>query len=135
MQSLRFAAQDSRPLALPNPGRTRQRDVKRAGSGLGTTNQNPTVQLNILCAVAEFEREIIRERVTAGLAAARSRGTKLGRPNTLNKYEPVVSTLMGQGYGVCEIARRLAIPLSSAHKLVKKLRTRTPVEPLAAALG
>lgn len=46
-----------------------------------------------------------------------------------------VADLIGEGCGVCEIARRLAIPLSSAHKLVKKVRKRTPVEPLATALG
>jgi DNA invertase Pin-like site-specific DNA recombinase len=39
--------------------------------GIDTTNQNPAaqLQLNILCAVAQFEREIIRERVNAGIAA------------------------------------------------------------------
>ena len=38
------------------------------------------MQLNILIAVAEFERDIIRERTKAGLAAARARGIRLGRP-------------------------------------------------------
>ena len=37
------------------------------------------LQLGVLMAVAEFEREIIRERINAGLAAARARGVKLGR--------------------------------------------------------
>jgi resolvase-like protein len=40
-------------------------------------------QLGILCAVAEFEREVIKERVNAGIAAARFRGVKLSRPSTL----------------------------------------------------
>ena len=90
---------------------------------IDTTNQNPAaqLQLNILCAVAQFEREVIRERVNAGLAAARARGTKLGRPNTLKKYERAVAGLVGDGLGVCAIARELSIPLSSAHKLVKKV--------------
>jgi DNA invertase Pin-like site-specific DNA recombinase len=44
--------------------------------GIDTSTSNPAaqLQLNILCAVAEFEREIIRERVNAGLKAARARG-------------------------------------------------------------
>ena len=80
------------------------------------------VLLNILCAVAQFEREIIRERVNAGLAAARKRGVMLGRPSTLKKHEGAVAALLKEGLGVCAIARQLSMPLSSAHKLVKKLR-------------
>lgn len=50
--------------------------------GLDTDAANPTSQLllHILAAVAEFEREIIRERVKAGMAAARHRGVRVGRP-------------------------------------------------------
>jgi hypothetical protein len=39
----------------------------------------------ILCAVAEFERGVIAERVNAGLSAARLRGVKLGRSSTLGR--------------------------------------------------
>ncbi len=50
--------------------------------GIDTTTTNPAarLQLHVLMAVAEFERAIIRERVKAGIAAARSRGKHLGRP-------------------------------------------------------
>ena len=52
------------------------------GQGIDTSSDNSAakLQMNILMAVAEFERDIIRERTLAGLAAARARGTKLGRP-------------------------------------------------------
>ena len=52
------------------------------GQGIDTSTDNSAakLQMNILMAVAEFERDIIRERTLAGLAAARARGTKLGRP-------------------------------------------------------
>jgi DNA invertase Pin-like site-specific DNA recombinase len=39
------------------------------------------MQAHLLSAVAEFERELIRERVRSGLANARARGKRLGRPN------------------------------------------------------
>ena len=96
------------------------------GQGIDTTNQNPAaqLQLNILCAVAEFEREVIRERVNSGIAAARLRGVKLGRPSTLRRHEKAVAALLGDGLGVCAIARRLGIPLSSAHKVVIRLQGR-----------
>ena len=50
---------------------------------LDTDQANPTSRLllHILAAVAEFEREMIRERVKAGIAAARHRGVRIGRPN------------------------------------------------------
>jgi DNA invertase Pin-like site-specific DNA recombinase len=52
------------------------------GQGIDTSNINPAAQLqvNILAAVAQFERELIVERIRAGVAAARARGVKLGRP-------------------------------------------------------
>src|SRR5882724_9991246 len=56
--------------------------------GIDTSDSNAAgrLQLGVLMAVAEFEREIIRERVNAGLAAARARGAKLGRPDTLTAH-------------------------------------------------
>lgn len=50
--------------------------------GIGTEESSPVSQLllTILAAVAQFEREMIRERVKAGLAAAKHRGVRHGRP-------------------------------------------------------
>lgn len=90
--------------------------------GIDTSASNPAsqFQLNILMAVAEFEREIIRERVNSGLKAARARGTRLGRPSTLNKHLPEVRALVKQGRNASEVAHVLALPYSSAHKLVSQ---------------
>jgi putative DNA-invertase from lambdoid prophage Rac len=87
--------------------------------GIDTSASNPAaqLQLNILCAVAEFEREIIRERVNAGLKAARARGARFGRPSTLMKYLPQVRALRKAGKNVSQIARELDLAYSSAHKL------------------
>ena len=89
--------------------------------GIDTSATNPAaqLQLNILCAVAEFEREIIRERVNAGLKAARARGARFGRPSTLQKHLPNVRELLARGHRVSEIAELLGLAYSSAHKLMR----------------
>jgi DNA invertase Pin-like site-specific DNA recombinase len=50
-----------------------------ASQGIDTSDDNPAgkLQLGVLMAIAEFERGIIRERVNAGLAAARAQGVRL----------------------------------------------------------
>lgn len=92
--------------------------------GIDTSDSNPAgrLQLGVLMAVAEFEREIIRERVNAGLAAARARGARLGRPARLEGHRAAVAGLLAQGKGVREIARELGLPVSSAFKVVRELK-------------
>ena len=50
------------------------------GEGIDCTTPAGKLQLHILAALAEFERERIRERVLAGLARAKAQGKRLGRP-------------------------------------------------------
>ena len=50
------------------------------GEGIDATTPAGRLQMHILAALAEFERERIRERVTAGLRRARMQGKALGRP-------------------------------------------------------
>ena len=89
--------------------------------GIDTSNTNPAVklQLNVLMAVAEFERGIIRERVNAGLKAAKLRGVRLGRPRSLHKKTGAVLGEKKNALGVRAIARKLQMPPSSAHKILK----------------
>jgi DNA invertase Pin-like site-specific DNA recombinase len=72
------------------------------------------LQLNILMAIAEFERSIIQERVGAGLRAAKAKGVKLGRPETLFRHRVRVLSMLAEGFGVRAIARELGLPLASA---------------------
>jgi putative DNA-invertase from lambdoid prophage Rac len=92
--------------------------------GIDTSNNNPAgrLQLGVLMAVAEFERSIIQERVVAGLKAAKARGVKLGRKETLSKHLERVGELMAKGMGVRAIARELSLPLASTYKVVQLVR-------------
>lgn len=87
--------------------------------GIDTSDDNPCgkFQLDVLKAVAEFERNLIRERVNSGLAAAKARGVKLGRPATLKQHVAKVKKLKKQGLGVRAIARELGLAPSSVCKI------------------
>jgi DNA invertase Pin-like site-specific DNA recombinase len=74
--------------------------------------------MHVLMAVAEFEREIIRERTKAGLVAAVARGSKLGRK--ARKWTPEeVATIEAHDGTIAGLARKLACSLGTAHKLLK----------------
>jgi len=88
--------------------------------GIDTSEDNAAgrLQAHIIMAMAEFERSLIRERVIAGLAAAKARGQKLGRPATLKSRLKEVMALKAKGLGVRAISRALAMPVSSVHKVL-----------------
>ncbi len=64
----------------------------------------------------EFERGIIRERVNAGLAAAKARGVQLGRPAPIDARATEIRRLKAKGLGLRTIARQLKMPPSSVHQ-------------------
>jgi len=92
-----------------------------SSQGIDTSDDNPAgrLQLGVLMAVAEFERGIIKERVNAGLAAARQRGVQLGRPSTINGRAVEIRKLKAKGLGLRAIARQLKMPPSSVHKALQ----------------
>ena len=88
--------------------------------GIDTTEGNPCgkFQLDVLKAVCEFERNLIRDRVNIGLDAARARGVKLGRPASLHKRAGEVMALKKKGMGLRGISRQLGMAVSSVHSIV-----------------
>ena len=72
----------------------------------------------LLAVFAEFEREILRERVRAGLAHARQNGKRLGRPLTASLHADQVRKLRRSGVSKSEIARRLNIGRTSVRRIL-----------------
>jgi DNA invertase Pin-like site-specific DNA recombinase len=80
---------------------------------------SPTGRLmfHILGAFADFELQIIRERVKAGISAARRRGVKLGKPRRICRED--VKFLRQQGLSLSEIARRVGATKSGIQKVLR----------------
>jgi len=97
--------------------------------GIDTSESNPAgrLQMHVLAAVAEFERSVIRERINAGLAAARERGTILGRPPTLHRHTSAITKLSRRGLSGRKIAAKLNIPPGSVFAVLKTIRENHPV--------
>ena len=95
-----------------------------SSQGIDTSESNPAgrLQMHVLAAVAEFERSVIVERINAGLAAARERGAKLGRPRTLDRHVNAVAKLSRKGMSGRKIAAKLNIPVGSVFAVLKKAR-------------
>ncbi len=72
----------------------------------------------LLSVFAEFEREILGERVRAGLAHARQNGKRLGRPATATMHAEEVRKLRRSGLSKSEIARRLHIGRTSVRRIL-----------------
>jgi len=76
----------------------------------------------LLAVFAEFEREILRERVRAGLEHARRNGQRLGRPRTAALHADQVRMLYHAGISKSAIARRLQIGRTSVRRILAAKR-------------
>lgn len=78
--------------------------------GIDATTPAGRLQLHVLGAIAEFERERIRERVLAGLERARRQGRRLGRPKSRPPVERLASV---EGLTLSAGAEQLGVSLST----------------------
>ena len=72
----------------------------------------------LLAVFAEFEREVLRDRVRAGLAHARANGKRLGRPLTAALHADQVQKLRRSGLSKSQIARQLHIGRTSVRRIL-----------------
>jgi len=85
---------------------------------IDTTTAGGRLVFQIFGALAEFERQVIRERTTAGLAAARARGKKGGRPPALSPKDLTAARalLRDPAITVEEVARRLKVAPATLYR-------------------
>jgi len=72
----------------------------------------------MLAVFAEFERDILRDRVKAGIAQARKEGRPHGRPATVTQHAPEISSLFASGTSKRQIASKFGISRSSVRRML-----------------
>jgi len=85
---------------------------------LDLTTPTGRAMAGLLSVFAEFEHEILRERIRAGIAEARLKGKSLGRPPTVAKKAGQIQKLHRAGVSKAEIARRLGIGRTSVRRIL-----------------
>ena len=88
---------------------------------LDLTTPTGRAMAGLLSVFAEFEHEILRERIRAGIAEARLQGKHLGRPVTVGKQAGQIEKLHRAGVSKAEIARRLDIGRTSVRRILSAL--------------
>ena len=97
--------------------------------GVDTSTPNGRLVFGIFATIAEFERELIRDRVKSGIAAAKSRGRKLGRPR-VSVDAARINALRASGQSWPKIAAELGVSVGTVYQAAHKL-SKIPADKLA----
>ncbi len=84
---------------------------------IDTTTPAGRMFFHVTGAFAEFERDMIRSRVNAGLDRARARGTRLGRPPVAMKTEQAIQDRLAAGEGMLKVAKSLGVGVSTVQRV------------------
>jgi len=85
--------------------------IRSLSDGIDPETTSGRLMLGMLATLAEYERELITERVNAGIAAAKQSGTRFGRP-------PVDPTVIAEKLEIAQDARRMGRTAAEAASLV-----------------
>ena len=87
---------------------------------IDTSNSGGKFMFHVFSALAEFERDLIRERTMAGLTAARARGRLGGRPKVLtpDKLKLAASLMKDPSVSVKEICRNLGVSRTTLYRYI-----------------
>lgn len=94
--------------------------LRSLSEAIDTGSAAGRLQLNVLAAVGQFERDLLRERTREGLQAAKRRGAKLGRPKALDTVQTAsLRRLISAGESVRSAAAILKVGKTAAYEALK----------------
>ena len=77
--------------------------------------------MTVFAGIAEFERDLIRERTSAGRVAAQQRGIRFGRPKKMNEEQKLLAKrLLEENKAVSEIAKTFNVHKATIYRLLDK---------------
>ena len=88
---------------------------------IDTTTPAGPMFFQVTGALAEFEREMIRARVMAGLERAKAKGRKLGRPAITPKLEKAIRDRLATGQGIISTAKALGVGNGTVHRIKREM--------------
>jgi DNA invertase Pin-like site-specific DNA recombinase len=99
---------------------TKGTGLKSLQESIDTTVSSGKLVFHIFGALAEFERNLIRERTQAGLAAARARGRKGGRPKSLNQDKQALAVKLYEEkkHSIEQICKMMSISKPTLYKYI-----------------
>lgn len=92
--------------------------------GVDLTSPAGRMTMQVLSAVAEFERDLLVERTQSGLARAKTEGKKLGRPGAVNTTA-LVQELKNQRFSQAQTATKLNIGIATVKRHWNKTLARS----------
>jgi DNA invertase Pin-like site-specific DNA recombinase len=87
---------------------------------LDFTTPSGQAMAGMLAVFAQYERDILRDRVKAGIAEARKNGKPHGRPPTVRELADDVNRLFSAGMSKSQIAKKLGIGRASVRRIVQE---------------
>jgi DNA invertase Pin-like site-specific DNA recombinase len=111
-------------LEVVNTLHARQIGFRSLQEAVDTTTSSGKLFFHIFGALAEFERDLIRERTQAGLDAARARGRRGGRPRVMNGKQVAMATALWQDpqTSVADVCQTLGISRATFYRYVSRPR-------------
>src|SRR5881397_1423552 len=96
-------------------------DLVVLDQAIDTTTPSGRLLFHVLSAIAEFERDLIRDRVIAGIRRAKAQGRRLGRPRLHHVDTDRARALRGDGLSFRAVARALGVHPSAVSRALSSL--------------